>query len=478
MKIKNLKVLVIISTLLVILSLAISVINYAVSLKFTQNDLVNRSLPLSVDNIYTEIQTHIIAPSLLSSMMASDTFVKEWLIHDEENSDRIRRYLEAVKNRYGMFVTFLVSDKSQSYFTQNGLLEKLNKNNPDNQWYYRFKNIPEDHEINLDYNANLDNSLMMFINYKIFDQNYQFIGATGVGYKISYINDLLKRFREQYKFTVYFAKEDGTIVLSEQNRMRPKNISDDQALDVLKDEIFSKAPHILRYTREGSDYLLTTKYIPELQIYLLVEAKIEDFTQDVKTTFYFNLGFSLLVTLIITILILITIRNYNQKVEYLAQHDVLTGLKNRRAFNEDLEKFFLLSRRSGDPLSLLFFDIDNFKTINDTLGHVIGDKILARISELMQQNVRQTDIVARWGGEEFIIALVDTDGTLAYGVAEKIKAVFEHDIGLKELTGSTVTASFGVTQYTSHDTLDNAIIRADKAMYEAKKSGKNKVVIL
>lgn len=475
---KNFRVLIIVSTLLVILSIAISVINYAVSLKFTQNDLVNRSLPLSVDNIYTEIQSHIIAPSLVSSMMASDTFVKEWLIHDEQNSERIRRYLEAVKNKYGMFVTFLVSEKSQSYYTQDGFLERLNKENPDNQWYYRFKNLPEDHEINLDYNANLDNSMMMFINYKIFDQNYHLIGATGVGYKIAYIDDLLKRFREQYKFTVYFAKDDGTIVLSERNLGRSGNLSEDKALSPLQEHIFSKTPHILQYSRGDDEHLLMSKFIPELQVYLLVEAKIDDFTQDVRRTFYFNLASSLLVTLIITVIILMTIRNYNQKLEYFAQHDLLTGLMNRRAFNDALEQFRLLSRRSGSPVSLLFFDIDNFKTINDALGHAIGDKVLSRVSELLRQNVRKTDLVSRWGGEEFIIALIGSDDRLACEVAEKLRSVFEHDFLLLELTGYAVTASFGVTQYTPEDTQESAIIRADKAMYQAKQNGKNKVVLL
>ncbi|MEJ2373469.1 MAG: GGDEF domain-containing protein, partial [Sulfurimonas sp.] len=190
----NFRVLFIVSGLLLVLSLSISLINYAISLNSVQKDLVTRSLPLSVDNIYTEIQTHLIEPSLISSMMANDTFVKDWLLSTEADETKITSYLETIRNKYGMFVTFLVSDKTKKYYTHKGLLEHLDQNKTDNKWYFTFKELPKDHEINLDYNGNIDNSLMMFINYKIYDSKYHLLGATGIGHKIGYIDGMLKRF--------------------------------------------------------------------------------------------------------------------------------------------------------------------------------------------------------------------------------------------------------------------------------------------
>ncbi len=110
------RVVFLITTLLIILSLSISTINYVVSLNNAQSQLKDQALPLSLDNIYMDIQKSIIQPYLVSSLMANDTFVQDWLVNDEDNSQKIIRYLEAIKNKYDMFNTFLVSDKTKNYY--------------------------------------------------------------------------------------------------------------------------------------------------------------------------------------------------------------------------------------------------------------------------------------------------------------------------------------------------------------------------
>lgn len=186
------RVILLITILLIILSFSISTVNYFVSLDSAQKQLKNQSLPLSLDNIYTEIQKHIIEPYLVSSMMANDTFVHDWLLKDENNQERIIKYLESIKNKYGMLSTFLVSEKTKNYYTQDGFIEAINPNNNTNKWYFNFLQNQENHEINIDFNKHISNSLIMFINYKIFDNSYKYIGATGVALKISYIDDMLK----------------------------------------------------------------------------------------------------------------------------------------------------------------------------------------------------------------------------------------------------------------------------------------------
>lgn len=476
MKIKNnFYIVITISVLMIALSISISLINFMVSLHSTETDLKTRSLPLTVDNIYTEIQKHVIEPNLVASMMAHDTFLKDWLMNDEQNSDKIIRYLETIKNKYGMFVAFLVSEKTQSYYTQNGFLEHLSSTKPDNAWYFKFKKLQDDHEINLDFNNHLDNSLIMFINHKIYDNEYHLVGATGIGLKISYINDMLKRFRQEYNFTVIFINEKGEIVLSERTDTKIKSLSDTPELYNLSDQIIVKDSKILEYQKDGENYLLKTKYIPELDLYLLVEAKLDDFTKNVRQTFYLNLAASLLVTVIITFIILLMIRGYNKKLEFMARNDTLTGLMNRNAFNDSFNDFLHLCRRNGDPLSLIFFDIDNFKTINDTLGHQVGDSVLIRIAELLKIRLRRTDIIGRWGGEEFIIGLVDTDHKNAEVIAETLRSAFEDDTRLLHLAPSPVTASFGVVTARTDDTIDTLLTRADLAMYRAKELGKNRI---
>ncbi|MGB5445220.1 MAG: sensor domain-containing diguanylate cyclase [Psychromonas sp.] len=466
----------IVTFLLVTLSLIISVVNYQISLKSAQVQLRERSLPLTVDNIYTEIQKHIIEPNLIASMMAQDTFLRDWLIHNEDDADKISTYLETIKNRYKMFVTFLVSEKTRNYYTPEGLLEQVVEGNPNNNWYFNFMKNPDVHEINLDFNEYIDDGMMMFINHKIYDEQYHMIGTTGIGLKISYVNDMLKYFRQKYFFNVYFLNKEGEVVLYEHGVNSLKNIDDVPELNSLRDLILTNESRVFDYTRAGEEYLINTKYIPELDLYLVVEAKLSGFTQEVRKTFYFNLLISFFATLLIAFLILQTIKNHHRNLHNLAQYDDLTKLKNRRVFNEELQHFLLLNQRRDSDLSLLFFDLDDFKMINDTLGHQTGDKVLIRIAEIMQNNLRQTDIKSRWGGEEFIVALIDTKLADAKIIAEKLKTAIEQDPLLSKLTDKKVTASFGLTMLNSMDTIDSILSRADDALYEAKKGGKNQVV--
>lgn len=473
----NFKVVITVSVLLVTLSITISTLNFLVSLESTQRELANRSLPLSVDNIYSEIQSHVIGPGLVSSLMSNDTFVRDWLLHEEHNQEKIVKYLAKIKNKFGMHVTFLVSDQTLNYYTHNGRLEVVSRDNPDNQWYFQFRDTESDNEINLDTNSQLDNSLFMFMNYKIFDDNYQLIGVTGIGHKIAYVDEMLKRFRHQFNFKVYFVDTKGKIVISESLQKKPGDLADHPVLGSMESLLIGSESQVIKYTHQDLDYLIKTKFIPELNMHLLVEARLNDFTEDVKNTFIFNLLASLLVTFVVTLLVLMTIKGYNKKLEFLATNDALTKLLNRRAFEENLKKYLHLSKRLQTPLSLLFFDIDDFKAINDSKGHFAGDKVLKRVAEIMCDTLRADDLLGRWGGEEFVVALSNTDTNAARDVAEKLRLAIAQDHEIIKIADNPLTASFGISRCMPGQTIDSAINKADHAMYSSKQQGKNQTTI-
>lgn len=474
----NYKIVFFISILMITLSLSLTIINYVISLNSAEKHLKNQSLPLSVDNIYTEIQKHIIEPYLISSMMANDTFVRDWLINDEEDSAKIKKYLESIKNKYGMLSTFLVSQKSKNYYTQNGLVEKITKDNEHNLWYFSFKESQKAHEINLDFNENLANSMMMFVNYKIYDNEYQFIGATGIALRISYINDMLKEFRQKHSLIVTFYDENGHIVLGEEEYNLNVDIEKDKTLRSLKDKIISKSDNLIEYSVNGENYLIKTKYISELNLYLTVEAKISTLTKDVESVFYFNLFGSLLLTLAVTLLIVFIVNTNNKKILYLAEYDSLTGAINRRKFKEKFEHFLLLSKRDEKAISLIFLDIDDFKHVNDSFGHSIGDNVLKAFVKIIKTHLRETDLVSRWGGEEFTVLLIDCNAQEAKVTTEKIRKSIEFSQEINSLVQGSVTASFGITEVREGDNVESMITRADDAMYISKKEGKNRISIV
>lgn len=178
-------------------------------------------------------------------------------------------------------------------------------------------------------------------------------------------------------------------------------------------------------------------------------------------------------------------RSFNQLLEiaerllkdkdYLATTDPLTGINNRwrfaKVFGEEAE----MKRRSKQPMALIMFDVDHFKHINDTHGHIVGDEILKTLTGLVRDEIRATEFFARWGGEEFVVLLRDDGCEAAMTVAEKLRSLIAgHDFpGVGD-----VTCSFGVSAWEQDDTETSLVARADKALYEAKKGGRDRVVCM
>ncbi|OTX58334.1 GGDEF domain-containing protein [Bacillus thuringiensis serovar israelensis] len=163
-----------------------------------------------------------------------------------------------------------------------------------------------------------------------------------------------------------------------------------------------------------------------------------------------------------------------QEQERLAMVDSLTEIYNRLKFQQILEVEWEKVIRSDEKIAIILFDIDNFKTVNDTYGHDFGDLALIQLAELMKSKVEQQHVFARWGGEEFIILVTNTVEKEAFQVAESLRFFIE----TKQFTGiSKLTASFGVALYEQGTTREELMQRADIALYEAKKNGKNQVCV-
>ena len=167
-----------------------------------------------------------------------------------------------------------------------------------------------------------------------------------------------------------------------------------------------------------------------------------------------------------------------ESFENLAFTDPLTGLYNRRMFLEIAKKKLNEAKRYSEPLSIIMLDIDHFKRINDTYGHDIGDVALKFLASILKNNVRASDIIARWGGEEFIILLPKTELKQAYKVAEKIRRIVEMStIELPDGERLRFTISLGVSSFAGYEDLEELIKQADIALYEAKRKGRNRTEI-
>ena len=161
----------------------------------------------------------------------------------------------------------------------------------------------------------------------------------------------------------------------------------------------------------------------------------------------------------------------NSELETFANTDALTGLKNRRYFRVKLLAALAEFQQSGTPLSLLIIDIDYFKKINDTYGHPIGDLVLAGLAQLLQSKSREHDLVARFGGEEFVIMLPNTSADEAVRIAEQYRLAAE----TTQFGEYKITVSIGVSTAVLDDTKETLLEKADQALYVSKSNGRNRV---
>ena len=197
---------------------------------------------------------------------------------------------------------------------------------------------------------------------------------------------------------------------------------------------------------------------------------------EIRKTFYINLAISLIVTLLVILIIVYTINLYQKQLVQLASEDSLTGLANRRKFNDHFERLFKMYHKGVNHLSLILMDIDDFKEVNDVFGHLVGDETLVRIAEILKAELRSSDMIARWGGEEFAVLLVDVNKEKALELATRICVAMREDKKLLALLNKPLTVSLGVGELSSVDSQDGLVYKVDKALYAAKQAGKNQVV--
>jgi len=165
------------------------------------------------------------------------------------------------------------------------------------------------------------------------------------------------------------------------------------------------------------------------------------------------------------------------KLKILATTDSLTKLYNRRYFSEVLENYYHLAKREKTELSLLMLDIDNFKSVNDTYGHQMGDAVIVTIADILRELTRKSDIVCRFGGEEFIVLLPRTDIEGTVRIAEYIRECIATTPVEDEKNKLYVSVSIGVSNVHLDEEIEASIKKSDIALYEAKNSGKNRVVV-
>jgi len=188
--------------------------------------------------------------------------------------------------------------------------------------------------------------------------------------------------------------------------------------------------------------------------------------------YFYRMIINLPLTMFFAIIFAVAVRNQQQRLERLAGIDPVTGAGNRRTLETALTKAMDRYQRYGESTSLVMFDLDHFKKLNDDHGHLVGDEILVNLVELVQRRIRNPDEVYRYGGEEFVVLLQHTDSTSATEFAESLRLLF---VETQLSPGIDATISLGVSSIEGFDDIDAWLKCADDLLYQAKEEGRNRV---
>ncbi len=464
------------TALMIVGFMATSLTSYFVARDSLSENISGQVLPLTSDNIYSEIQRDLLRPILISSLMATDTFLQEWAVNGEEDPERIRNYLREIQQEYGTITSFFISEATRNYYHPDGIIKTVSATNPEDAWYFRVREMKEPYEINVDVDTVDRSRLSIFINYRVLDSQGNYIGTTGVGLAVSAVTRLIERYQLRYGREIYFIDREGDVVLAQ-------SLSD--PVQRIQDRLGTQAAHILTtpsasitYERASGDTVyLNSRLVPEFDWYLMVEQHDGAAETRIENTLLINIGLSLGIMTLVLLVAHFTLNAYQGRLEEMATTDRLTGAANRHVFDTIFDNVQRGARRRDKPVALVSIDIDLFKEVNDTFGHQAGDMVIRAVADVIRKQTRESDTLCRWGGEEFLLLLDDCSVDEAAERAETIrKAVKKQSVafGREDIR---VTLSCGVAEYRPGEELFSLIARVDAAMYRAKDEGRDRVNI-
>ena len=465
-------------TLLIVLGfLATSYFSYSVSKNLLREQIIQNDLPLTSDNIYSEIQRDLLQPIFTSSFMANDTFFRDWVLSGESDTKQISRYLKEIKERHNTISSFFISETSRTYYHPEGILKKVDEQDSRDIWYFRVREMEADYEINVDVDLANNDNLTIFINYKVYDYTGNFIGVAGVGLAINNVKTLMQNYQDRYHRRVYLVSPQGEITVKSSGTLFPeKSVFEIPNSETVLKEILAgkELANRHQYQHNQTTVHLHSRYIPEFEWYLFVEETEGASMATVKNTFLINALACLIIAVLVLFLTNWLVSEYQKRLERLATTDKLTGLYNRQAFEMFFQQLLKEQGRRYSPFTLLSIDIDSFKQINDTHGHLAGDSVLQGVVGEIRKVIRQEDIFCRWGGDEFLLFLKQCNLEQGSTVAATICQAVRDYRFQKNKNSIGVTVSIGVTQHNQNEDEKDLFDRADRALYLAKEKGRDR----
>jgi diguanylate cyclase (GGDEF)-like protein len=365
---------------------------------------------------------------------------------------------------------FIASEQNRRQYNSDGSTTELIDGNVN--WYFKYKDQPANVVADI---GNWEDP-HFYIDLKVFDENERFLGFFGVGKSLSSFLQLFSQYKETYGYDFIFVDQDSNITLSsdptllaEKSNFKSladlpwyKNLSSDQQQGSLNN---------LLIKIDGYDVLIAELNIQPFNWTLYLLTPLDPRQTEISRGFILSIVTLLAVIFGLFLLIYNLLYYFKQDMEKTRQIDVLTELANRSSIILKFDEMMYQKL----SVSLVLINLDNFKTVNETHGRKAGDVVLRQIASMLQLELRESDILGRWAGEEFILLLPNTGPHEAMEIAQKLR---DRLAGMTITTGSMsirMTASFGVSFTATPSTINEVIAAADDALFAAKREGRNAV---
>ena len=425
-------------------------------------------------NIFSEINSELVKPIYVSLTMANNQFLKDWIIDENEGDlEKITNYLKGIKNKYEYDSVFYVSNLTKNYYHYDKILKKISMDDSHDVWFYDFLEKNPEYDIDIDTDEATEDQLTFFVNASVRDDEGNLLGIVGVGVKMSTIRQVLFDYRKRFNVEVFLIDSLGLVQIHDNvDYIENQNIFNDKNIADIREGILSEKNKLevfelgYGFTQES----LTSQYIEELDLYLLIKKDTSALREMVRNQIISKTIIFLLI-LIGIILINSQIVNYfHNKITKMSSIDSLTELQNRKIFDQYLIAAIKDAQRNNKTFTLILFDIDNLKQINDKYGHATGDKVIKATADYIRGFIRKNDMLARWGGDEFALIFKCDINTAQKIINRTVKTRIKDPLLIKY----NVNTSIGLTEYKPGDKVDSIFERADSALYKKKEESKNK----
>ena len=473
------------SNLIIIISIIIGFIGIVYRDTTAYQDLAEKHLEniLSLANkdISSHVEDSMTKPVMVSKTMANDEFLKKWLSQEPQNSGndtylkQLYNYLNAYRNKYGYTTVFCISAETGNYYYQGGFNKTISESDEHDVWYYNFIKSGNEYDLEVDTNETKDDYITVFVNFRVEGSDGSLLGVIGVGLQVDSLGDTIYSYERDYGLSVHIINVMGAetsfkgntdIFISKEELQKRVGITDSLQLKE------SETPIMQWYTSEGKRKCLITQYDRMLGWYLVLEMDTSSISQVFQERVKSNVFFMFVALAACIVVSTSVFINCNLRIVKIVNTDELTGLPNRKEFSRRYSTFLRNNRKRKK--TLFMFDIDHFKNINDSYGHIFGDSVIKMVGQDLQNSINEYGIAARWGGDEFFgILLVGPDE------AKQIMERFMDTLKSEEKNANYhVTISVGISEVEEDLSMEQMVKKVDEALYHSKENGRNRITIL